>query len=138
VTALVVDCSATMAWFMPDEGSIESEAVRVRVTDEGAVVPTLWPIEVGNTFLLAVRHRRISAEHRIRALQDLARLPINIDTETLTRAWGETSALAERFRLTIYDACYLELARRRTLPLATLDGDLRAAGDALGIEVLGA
>jgi predicted nucleic acid-binding protein len=127
-----------MAWFMPDEGSIESEAVRVRVTDEGAIVPALWPIEVGNTFLLAVRHRRISAEHRTRALQRLAALPIDIDSETLTHAWEETSALADRFRLTLYDACYLELAQRRNLPLATLDGDLRAAGDALGIEMLGA
>ena len=138
MTALVVDCSATMAWFMPDEGNPETEAVRVRVTDEGAVVPALWPIEVGNTFLLAVRYGRMSAEQRTNALRGLTALPIEIDKETLTHAWESTSALAERFRLTLYDACYLELAQRRNLPLATLDGDLRAAGEALGLEILGA
>jgi predicted nucleic acid-binding protein len=53
-------------------------------------------------------------------------------------AWSDTLELSDRFRLTLYDACYLELAQRRNLPLATLDGDLRAAGDALGIEMLGA
>jgi predicted nucleic acid-binding protein len=35
--------------------------------------------------------------------------------------------LAEQYRLTAYDAAYLELARRTGLPLATLDGDLRKA-----------
>ncbi len=32
--------------------------------------------------------------------------------------------LAERFALSAYDAAYLELAQRHSLPLATLDGDL--------------
>jgi predicted nucleic acid-binding protein len=136
--SLIIDCSATIAWFMPDERSAQSEAVRRRVTEEGATVPALWPIEVGNTFLLAVRHRRISADQRTRALQHLGMLSISIDHETLMHAWEETLALAERFRLTLYDACYLELAQRRELPLATLDKNLRKAGRALDISLLGA
>jgi predicted nucleic acid-binding protein len=44
--------------------------------------------------------------------------------------------LAERFRLTLYDACYLELTHRLNLPLATLDGELRSAGQALGLTLL--
>ncbi len=138
MTALVVDCSATMAWFMPGEASADAESVRTRVTDEGAIVPALWPIEVANTFLLAVRYRRMSPKQRVSALQGLAALPIRIDEETLRRVWGETSALAEQYRLTIYDACYLELARRRNLPLATLDRELRTAASALGLTLLGA
>ena len=35
--------------------------------------------------------------------------------------------LADRFRLTAYDAAYLELAQRRKLPLATLDQRLHTA-----------
>jgi len=46
--------------------------------------------------------------------------------------------LSDQFRLTVYDAAYLELARRRKLPLATLDRALRAAGLAIGTETLGA
>jgi len=41
------------------------------------------------------------------------------------------------FSLTLYDAAYLELAQRRSLPLATLDQDLRAAAPMLSIELLG-
>jgi predicted nucleic acid-binding protein len=51
--------------------------------------------------------------------------------------WTTTQLLAERFRLTVYDAAYLELAQRRTLPLATLDQDLRDAGATLGVTLLG-
>jgi predicted nucleic acid-binding protein len=45
--------------------------------------------------------------------------------------------LAERHRLTLYDAAYLELAKRRSLPLATLDIDLRAAASAEKVSTLG-
>jgi len=38
----------------------------------------------------------------------------------------------------MYDAAYLELAQRRSLPLATLDQELRAAAPALNIALLGA
>lgn len=41
------------------------------------------------------------------------------------------------YGLTSYDAVYLELALRRQLPLATLDRELRAAANSLGIELLG-
>ena len=63
---------------------------------------------------------------------------MNIDAETAARAWAATSQLAVRFKLTIYDAAYLELAQRLRLPLATLDKELRTAGRALGIALLGA
>jgi predicted nucleic acid-binding protein len=63
--------------------------------------------------------------------------PINLDDETANQAWTTTMGLAERFALSAYDAAYLELAQRRSLPLATLNGDLRAAAAALGLTVLG-
>jgi predicted nucleic acid-binding protein len=44
--------------------------------------------------------------------------------------------MADRFQLTVYDAAYLELAERRTLPLATLDAELRAAAKALGVRLV--
>jgi predicted nucleic acid-binding protein len=45
--------------------------------------------------------------------------------------------LADRFRLTVYDAAYLELAQRRSLALATLDDELGMAAAALGLCLLG-
>lgn len=48
-----------------------------------------------------------------------------------------TFALARKHRLTFYDASYLELARRKLLPIATLDGDLIKAARAEGVELIG-
>jgi predicted nucleic acid-binding protein len=138
VASLVLDGSITIAWFMPDERTAGTQRVLDQVTQEGAAVPALWCLEVGNTLLLAARRRRISPDDCATAITTLEELPIETDSETASQAWDATFQLAGQFRLTLYDACYLELAQRRNLPLATLDRDLRAAGDALGIEVLGA
>ena len=55
--------------------------------------------------------------------------PIIPDPATYGRTLHETIDLARRYRLSAYDASYLELALRTTWPLATLDSDLcRAAG----------
>jgi predicted nucleic acid-binding protein len=56
---------------------------------------------------------------------------------TKTHSWTKILNLADRFRLTLYDAAYLELAHRRSLPLASLDQELRAAGRALAVPLLG-
>jgi predicted nucleic acid-binding protein len=44
--------------------------------------------------------------------------------------------LAERHRLTVYDALYLQLAMDVEAPIATLDRGLAAAALAEGIEVI--
>jgi predicted nucleic acid-binding protein len=137
VAALVLDCSATLSWFMPDEGGPDAAELRERVTNEGAVVPVLWPIEIGNVLLFATRNRRMNASQRAAALEALGHLPIEIDPGTLNEIWSATLTLADELRLTLYDACYLELAHRRALPLATLDKELRSAGRKLGIPLLG-
>ena len=103
----------------------------------GAVVPGLWRLEVANAFQMAVRRQRIDAVYRDASLVELGFMPITIDTGTNEYAWSTTLRLAERFALTLYDAAYLELAQRRSLPLATLDRDLRSAALAVNVELLG-
>ena len=134
---MILDSSVTVAWFMPDEDTAKSRAVLHQVIENGAIVPIHWPIEVGNALLVAMRRRRISPEKRRDALTQLMRLTITIDGQTTDEAWGVSLGLADRFHLTLYDACYLELAQRRALPLASLDKDLHQAAEALDIPLLG-
>ena len=136
--SLVIDSSVTLAWIYSDERTEATERVFHVVTEAGAWVPAIWHLEVANGLQQGVRQRRIDAAFRTGALADLAVMNIATDPDTNVFAWSDTLDLSDRFRLTLYDACYLELAQRRNLPLATLDGDLRAAGEALGIEILGA
>ncbi len=134
---LVVDASLTLTWYFDDETTPATEAILDQVSERGAVVPTLWKLEVANAFQAALRRKRITALYRDESLSELALLPITIDVDTDTYAWTTTLRLADRFALTIYDASYLELAQRRSLPLATLDNELREAAAALGITLLG-
>jgi len=135
--SLVLDSSATLAWIYSDEVTEGVRELFDTVADAGAFVPALWRLEVANSLTIAVRRGRIDAEFRRAALDDLAMLEITTDNQTDTHAWTETLQLADLFRLTLYDAAYLELAHRRGVPLATLDEDLSAAALALGLHVLG-
>jgi predicted nucleic acid-binding protein len=47
-------------------------------------------------------------------------------------------SLARKRNLTVYDAAYLELAKREGLPLATLDRNLERAAIAEGVSLFGA
>jgi predicted nucleic acid-binding protein len=64
-------------------------------------------------------------------------MPITVDPDISSYAWSATLRLAERFSLTVNDAAYLELAQRRSLPLATLDRELRAAAPTVNVELVG-
>jgi predicted nucleic acid-binding protein len=135
--SLVLDPSLALSWYFEDERTPAADALLDRVADQGATVPGLWRLEIVNGLRTAIRRKRIDMVFRDRAIAQLARLPITVDPDTDHYAWTTTLQLADRFGLTPYDAAYLELAQRRTLPLATLDESLRAAAPAVGVQLLG-
>ena len=135
--SLILDSSVTLAWLYSDELTPATQKIFDQVVAAGARVPSLWRLEVANSLQGGVRRGRISEEFRDAALTDLGLLDIAIDSDTDTFAWSTTLRLAERCGLTLYNAAYLELAQRLELPLATLDQELRAAGSALGLTLLG-
>jgi predicted nucleic acid-binding protein len=135
--SFVLDTSIALAWCFEDEQTEPVMNLLDRVTETGAFAPSLWPLEALNGLLVAERKKRIQAGLRHRYADFLRDLPIRVDTETADKAWTATVELAERHRLSLYDAAYLELALRRNLPLATLDQDLAKAAKALGTTVFG-
>lgn len=135
--SLILDASITFAWFHEDERTPAVVSVLDRVVESGAIVPSIWKLEVANGFQTAIRRGRIDPAFRDSALEKLTNLAIELDSETLAQAWSTTPRIADRHTLTIYDATYLELAERRRLPLATLDRALCHAATASGVETLG-
>ncbi|MGD0548896.1 MAG: type II toxin-antitoxin system VapC family toxin, partial [Terracidiphilus sp.] len=131
------DYSATLARVFPEESKEAILDLFLIVANLGAVVPELWRIEVANTLNVGIRRGRISKENRQGILADLESLPISVDPETGNHVWGQTLELADRHQLTVYDATYLELALRLSLPLATLDDDLRKAAQQECLPLLG-
>ena len=135
--SLVLDSSVALAWVYREERSGAIAAVFEQVTEAGAWVPSLWRLEVANVLEMGVRRGRNNAAFRDATLADFELLPIQTDSETEKHAWRTTLRLAERRRLTLYDAAYLELAMRRGVPLASLDRELRAAAAAENVALLG-
>jgi predicted nucleic acid-binding protein len=134
--SIVIDASICLAWLYADEAGTKAEAVYDFIRRSGAVVPPVWRFEIANSLQQSVWRRRIDTGFRDASLADLSRLNIHVDTECDAVAWTSTLNLADRFRLTTYDASYLELAQRRGLPLATLDRTLGSAARRLAVELL--
>jgi predicted nucleic acid-binding protein len=124
----VPDASATLPWRFENEATPWTEALLDRIqSGEEVLVPAHWPLEVANALLIARRRGRVTSEQISEFVEDLAALPIRFKPPAGPERWSAILALAERHRLTAYDAAYLELVQRMELPLATLDDDLRKA-----------
>jgi predicted nucleic acid-binding protein len=131
----ILDNSIVMAWSFEDETDEYADAVLDRLAITRAVVPALWPLEVANALLVGERRKRSTEVDTIKWTGILRALPIVIDGETNAHAWSATLALARGHNLTAYDAAYLELAIRRGLPLATIDGKLKFAAQSVGVAL---
>src|SRR5262245_56784445 len=106
---------------------------------EGSIleVPALWPLEVANALTVLVRRRKLTSDEQRTALGWLRGLPLRIDHEMSSVAFTRLTELAAAHELSIYDAAYLELAERRSLPLACKDGPLRRAAKRARITLWG-
>ena len=130
----VVDASVAASWLMPDEHDPRAVMAYDLLDTDHATAPSLWWFEIRNMFIVNERRGRIDPEKTERALSLLRDLQIRLDSAADEPA---LLALARRHRLTVYDAAYLELARRLGVPLATLDGSLAGAARAEKIALVG-
>jgi predicted nucleic acid-binding protein len=135
--SFVLDASATLPWRFEDEATPWTEALLDRLqSGQEVLVPAHWPPEVANALQIARRRRRITTEQISEFIEDLAALNIRLEPPKGPEQWPTILVLAEKHRLTAYDAAYLELVLRTGLPLATLDDDLRKAAQAEGAALV--
>ena len=123
----VLDASVAVSWFSAEERDDDSLAMAAAVTEHGAIVPALFRWEVQNAFMTAARRKKISLDEAAIHLESLAELDLQVDDFSLKSPLTAGLGLANRFNLTAYDAAYLELAQRQSLPLMTRDKRLRHA-----------
>ena len=132
----VLDNSVTMCWLFND-GSAEdlayAESVLTRLNSAQAVVPSLWGLEVANVLFRAESKGFLTEARSQTFVSKLGCLAISVDHETAEHALQETLGLARRYKLSSYDASYLELALRSGAPLATLDKELSKAAQLAGV-----
>ena len=134
-TPCVVDASTAIAWTFPDESDAGADTVLDEIRDGTLLgfVPQHWHLEVRNALLMGERRGRINLDEAVLGLRFLNGLPLITDGAARLDAAFD---LARLYRLTLYDAVYLELALRARYALATLDAPLRRAATQAGVPVL--
>jgi predicted nucleic acid-binding protein len=134
----VLDASATIRWALLD-GSNADRAYADRVLESmetaAAWVPVLWYTETIHVLRCAEDDGKFGESALTGFMYRLGQLPINPDPATPSGIQLAVAAVSREFKLSGYDAQYLELARRRNLPIATLDKDLRKAAKKSGVPL---
>jgi predicted nucleic acid-binding protein len=138
--SFVLDNSVTMRWFFGD-GKPQELAYAGKVLDamrqDSALVPMTWGLEVANVIVRAEAKALVTEARSGAFLEMLEGVDIEVDAATFAHALSGTLQLARRYKLSAYDASYLELALRLGVPLATLDEDLQKAAKKAGVKKFG-
>lgn len=127
----VLGASVTLSWLLRDNAAREEAyplAVlnALRDPDTVAMVPTTWGLEVANVIARSEAKELVSAAQSGSFISLLDGLSMEVDADTLQ--------LSRRYRLSSYDASYLELALRNGCPMATPDDDLRRVANKAGVK----
>jgi len=134
----VLDASVTIRWALQD-GSAADRTYADQVLDSFAVtfalVPALWYSETIHVLRCAEDDGKFGESALTGFVYRLGQLHIELDAAAPSGVQLAVAAISREFKLTGYDAQYLELARRRNMPLATLDKDLRKASKKAGVPI---
>ena len=128
MAVFIVDASASLPWCFEDEATPWTDGLLERLrTGDRIQVPAHWPTEISNGMLVALRRKRIQPGRPELFWDELSILPIEVEPPLSPAQAKAVLSLSEKYGITVYDAAYLELAKRKGLPLATLDKDLISA-----------
>ena len=132
----VLDCSVAMGWCFRDETSEYSADILRLLKASGAVVPSVWYLELVNALIVGERRGCLLPLETAEFIARVRKLPIDIDAIALNCKCDDILSLARVHSLSSYDEAYLELAIRTAMPIATLDGRLATAAASVGIKLL--
>jgi predicted nucleic acid-binding protein len=139
LTGFVIDASILASWFLDEATDLRVELAVESLSCIGACAHDLFFFEIRNVLLVNERRGRLTETDSAEFLQHLSRMQIRLEAPGLEASSEDDSlvSLARRRKLTVYDAAYLDIAKRRALPLATLDRDLEKAALAEGVALFG-
>ena len=134
----VLDASVALRWFLDNSVSPYADRIKHLLIKGGrAVVPALWHLEMSNGLAIAERRSILSTTDIDQALLDMEQIVAQgVDTSSIFVSTRQAFVTARAFKLSAYDAVYLDLARHERLPLASLDERLCAAAVQAGVELL--
>ena len=133
----VFDASFIGALIIPDEKNMQAGRMydKIQNEDERYAPHLLW-YEITNLFNNLLRRRRFTETEVINFYPHLTEFQLITDSETGTEYSKKLLHLCNDYKLSSYDAAYLELSERKKAVLCTMDESLRAAAKKHGVKVL--
>ena len=95
----VLDSSVALAWVLPDESNPTLDSLFDTLASDVALVPPVWPLEIGNVLLGAVKQGRLTARDLSRLVDELRALPFEIDPVSTARSPGRHPGICPTVRI---------------------------------------
>ena len=130
----ILDCSVYMSWCLREETSGVSSRILNSLTKNTIVVPSLWLYEVANTLAVSVRRKKLTTAEAQMLVNDIPLLSISFDAPMVENV-SRVFQVANEYKLSAYDAAYVELALRLNIPIASLDKDIIRVSKKTGIPL---
>ncbi|GAB4539473.1 MAG: hypothetical protein Fur002_04670 [Anaerolineales bacterium] len=130
VIRCVLDASVGIKLFIEEEFSDKVRNLFAKLAEDPQTeihIPDLFYIDCANILLKYTRRYTRPLEDSLADIKDLNKLALK--STSTAELMEEALLLANKKKLTAYDACYAVLAHRLNLPLVTADAPLAKAVD---------
>lgn len=134
----VLDSSVAIRWALQDGSDSDrdyADKVLDSLSNASALVPALWYTETIHVLRCAESDGKIGESAITAIVYQFGLLPIHCDTVSARAIQLAVGAISREFKISGYDAQYLELALRKNIPIATLDKDLCKAAKKAGVAI---
>ncbi len=130
----VIDCSFSSALFLPDEKSntVQSFFSDLKSTDH-VFIPLLWWYETTNVLNVAMKLKRLNHNEITVIIELFEKLPLETDMNYGVQYSKGLFELSQLYKLSSYDAAYIELALRTKSKLLSLDSEIIKTAQLIGL-----
>ncbi|MFH0975330.1 MAG: type II toxin-antitoxin system VapC family toxin [Spirochaetota bacterium] len=130
----VIDCSFSSALFLPDEKSDSIRTFFINLKDSDQIyIPLLWWYESINVLNVSLKRKRLNFNAISKIIELFDKMPIETDISYGSHYSKNIFELTQLYKISAYDAAYIELAVRKKAKLMTLDKDLIKASEIVGV-----
>jgi predicted nucleic acid-binding protein len=133
---IVLDASLMVEWLIGRNGRSAFPNIYDALSNIPVLVPSHWPLEIGNALRPELRHQRMSATEFHSIMGEFDSVDIRVQSVINLDEIGPLALFAAAHDLTTYDATYVQLALSRGAILATLDRAMRTSATKLNIPLL--
>jgi predicted nucleic acid-binding protein len=131
MVAFVVDNSVAVAWVYPKQATEYTEKL-LELSGSGTLhTAFIWPAEFTNAASVMVNRGLLSDDLGKEMILMVKNFGFVVDRAPVDPC--KLYQLSQQYRLSAYDASYLELAMRMNIPLATRDAELKNAAEKLNL-----